>query len=323
LAQDASLADIHQELGKLGVDERTARQFTREAMDAWFDRALLDVDWRMSVHSSLSVNLNGRRIGIRAGNRDLLKRLVALFCTPGDGGEAYDIAVEVIEFDDQILFRGDDASVHRCEVEALAPTIKAYITERMIRSDRSAFALHAASLAKGGSGLLLCGEPGAGKSTLTLQLVDGGFQYAGDDVTLIGADGMIYGIPFALTIKPGSWELLSRLRSDLHDVATYRRPDGALVRYVPAPDVHNGSLSVSWIIFLNRTQNGSIRLTPLDQLDSMKRLIESGFAADGKLSQAGFAALKRIVAQAKSFELTYCESTEARRLLVDLCDGRV
>jgi hypothetical protein len=64
LAQDASLADIHQELGKLGVDERTARQFTREAMDAWFDRALLDVDWRMSVHSSLSVNLNGRRISI-------------------------------------------------------------------------------------------------------------------------------------------------------------------------------------------------------------------------------------------------------------------
>jgi hypothetical protein len=228
-----------------------------------------------------------------------------------------------MELDDQMLFRGDDARVHRCEVEALAPTIKAYITDRMIRSDRSAFALHAASLAKGGLGLLLCGEPGAGKSTLTLQLVDAGFQYAGDDVALIGSDGMIHGIPFALTIKPGSWELLSRLRSDLRDVATYRRPDGALVRYVPAADVHHGNLSVNWIIFLNRAQNGSVRLAPLDQLDSMKRLIASGFAADGKLSQAGFGALKGIVGQAKSFELTYCESTEARRLLMDLCDGRV
>jgi hypothetical protein len=323
LAQDASLEDIYQELGKLGVDERTARQFARKAMDAWFDRALLEVDWRMSVHSSLSVNLNWSRISFRAGDRDLLKQLASLFCTPSDGAGADGIAVDVIEHDGQTLFRGDDGYVQKCEIEALLPAIKAYITERMIRSDRSTFALHAASLAKGGLGLLLCGEPGAGKSTLTLQLVDAGFQYAGDDVALIGADGMVYGIPFALTIKPGSWELLSRLRSDLHDVATYRRPDAALVRYVPAEDVHNGSLSVSWIIFLDRAQHGSVKLTPLDQLDSMKRLIASGFAADGKLSQTGFGALKRIVGQAKSFELTYCESTEARRVLMDLCDGRV
>ncbi|WOH56115.1 MULTISPECIES: hypothetical protein [Bradyrhizobium] len=43
-------------------------------------------------------------------------------------------------------------------------------------------------------GLLLCGQPGAGKSTLALELVDAGFQYAGDDVALIGADGTICGI---------------------------------------------------------------------------------------------------------------------------------
>jgi hypothetical protein len=53
----------------------------------------------------------------------------------------------------------------------------------------------------------------------------------------------------------------------------------------------------------------------------MKRLIENAFAADGRLSQAGFFALKRIVAGARSFQLTYCESVEARRLLVELCDG--
>ncbi|WP_271565290.1 hypothetical protein [Bradyrhizobium sp. CCBAU 11386] len=203
LAQDASLENIHQELGKLGIDEQTARQFTRQAMNIWIDRALLDVDWRSSTNCAFSAILGRRKITIRAENWDLLKELVSLFSVSDHSAGDDGIAIEVMVLDDQVLFRGDDARVRRCEVEALAPAIKAYITERLIRDDRSALALHAGSLAKGGMGLLLCGQPGAGKSTLALQLVDAGFQYAGDDVALIGTDGTIRGIPFALTLKEG------------------------------------------------------------------------------------------------------------------------
>lgn len=321
LAQDASLADIYQELGKRGIDERTARQFTRQAMNAWLDRGLLGFDSQMSTDYGLSASLNRRRISIRAVNPALLKQLTCLFCARDDGADD-DIVVEVMDYENQVVFLGDDGCVRRCEFDALAPTIKAYLTDRVIRGAPSAFALHAASLVKGGTGLLLCGEPGAGKSTLTLQLTDAGFHYAGDDVALIEADGTISGTPFALTLKTGSWGLRSQLHNDWKDVKTYRRPDGALVRYLPIADVHFGNFSANWVIFLNRMENGSIGLTPLDQLDSMKRLIESAFAADGKLSQAGFSALRRITAGARSFELTYGESAEARRLLVDLCDGR-
>lgn len=321
LAQGASLEDVHQELGQLGIDEHAARKFTRQAMNIWIDRGLLDIDWRMPANCTFSADLGRRRISVRAANWDLLQQLISLFCALDDSGGEDDIVIEATVLDDQVFFRGNDARVHRFEAGALAPTIKAHITERLIRSDRWVFALHAASLAKDGMGLLLCGEPGAGKSTLTLRLVNAGFQYAGDDVALIGADGMICGIPFALTLKKGSWELLSRLYGDWNDVA-HCRPDGAQVRYLPIPDAHNGSLSASWIVFLNRVASGPVELTPLDQLDSMKRLIEGAFAADGRLSQTGFFALKRIVAGARSFQLTYSESAEARGLLVDLCNGK-
>lgn len=322
LAQGASLEDVYQGLGTLGLDEHTARQFTRQVVDIWIDRALLEVDWRMPTDLTFSAVLGRHRIGIRAANRDLLRRLRSLFCVSGQSAGGDDIAIEAMMLDEQVLWRGEDSSISRCQVEALAPTIKAYITERLIRSNRWIFSLHAASLVKDGAGLLLCGQPGAGKSTLTLQLVDAGLRYAGDDVALVGADGTICGIPFALTLKDGSWDLLSRLHGDRYD-ATHCRSDGVLVRYVPIPDAHYQCFSASWVIFLNRVSSGPAELTVIDQLDSMKQLIENAFAADGRLSQAGFFALKRIVTGARSLQLTYCEAVEARRVLMDLCNGKV
>ncbi|MFK4505733.1 hypothetical protein IQ17_04722 [Bradyrhizobium daqingense] len=322
LAQGASLAAVYHELGTLDIGEPVARQFVRQAISAWIDRGLLDVDRRMSTNCAFSAVLGRHRISVRAESRHLLQRMVSLFCASDNnvGGQA-DIAVEAMMLDDHVLFGGSDAGLHRCGVEALAPTIKAHLTDRLIRSDRSVFALHAASLAKNGAGLLLCGEAGAGKSTLTLQLVDAEFQYSGDDVVLVNDDGTACGVPFALTLKEGSWEWLSASRSNW-DGVTHRRADGAHVRYLQVPNAHNGSLSVNWIIFLNRVASGSPKLTALNQLDSMKRLIEGAFAADGRLSTTGFSALKGIVSGARSFLLTYCEAVEARELLVDLCDGK-
>ncbi len=322
LAQGASLEDVCQGLGALGIDEHTARQFTRQIINVWIDRALLKVDWRMATDCAFSANLGRHRISVRAANRDLLRRLLSPFCVSdqGAGGEG-DITIEAMMLDQQVFLRGEDSSISRCEVEALAPTIKAHVTERLIRSNRWVFSLHAASLVKDGLGLLLCGQPGAGKSTLTLQLVDAGLRYAGDDVALVGADGTICGIPFALTLKEGSWDLLSRLHGDRYD-ATHCRSDGVRVRYLPIADAQNQCVCASWIIFLNRVAGGPTELTAIDQLDSMKRLVENAFAADGRLSQAGFFALKRIVAGARSLQLTYCEAAEARRLLMELCNGK-
>jgi hypothetical protein len=53
----------------------------------------------------------------------------------------------------------------------------------------------------------------------------------------------------------------------------------------------------------------------------MQRVIDGSFAANGKLSKAGFAALKKIICGAVLFELTYAEATDAGRKLRGLCHG--
>jgi len=322
LGEGASLGEIHRELQAQGIDERTARQFTRQLVDIWIDRELLEVDWRMPIDCSFSADLGQHRITVRAANPNLLGRLLSPFCASDQrAGCDGDIVIEAMMLDEQVFLRGEDSSISRCEVDALAPTIKAHLTQRLIQSNRWVFSLHAASLVKDGMGLLLCGHPGAGKSTLTLQLVDAGFRYAGDDVALVGGDGTICGVPFALTLKEGSWDLLARLHGDRYD-ATHCRSDGVRVRYVPIPDAQNRCVSAGWIIFLNRVRSGPAELTTIDRLESMKRLIENAFAGDGKLSEAGFWALRRIVAGAQSLQLTYREAGEARGLLVELCNGK-
>jgi len=194
-------------------------------------------------------------------------------------------------------------------------------TERIIQRDQPDFALHAASLTLKEKGLILCGQPGIGKSTLALHLIDGGFRYCGDDIVLISPDGLAQGLPFAPTVKPGAWEAISRIRNDLDHAVVHDRADGMRVRYLPLTDVHEGSFAAAWIIFLNRIGGAAADLTPLGQIETMGRVIGGSFTANGRLSQKAFAALKKILVGAKSFELTYGDALQAARKLTGLCHG--
>lgn len=310
-------------LGRFGIERLEARQRARHTLHQWLDLALVDIEWELSTDVAMHTRLAQHTISFRASNERLLQRLRPLFCTVDRGTGQGDVLVEIVELEDEILFRIDKAGACRCGQEELAPVIKAGLVERLIlRGLSEKFALHAASLIDNRGGLLLCGEPGVGKSTLALHLTDAGFQYGGDDLVLIAPDGTTEGIPFAPTVKPGSWDMISKLRKEFDDAAVCHRPDGIRVRYLPVSDVHGGSFSVGWIVFLNRLEGASAELTPLGQIETMRRVIAASFAANGKLSRPGFAALKGTLARAKSFELTYSNAVQATGTLVDLCRGQ-
>ena len=94
--------------------------------------------------------------------------------------------------------------------------------------------LHAGGVALDGAGVIISGPSGAGKTTLTAALVRAGFSYLTDEALAIEpSTGLLHPYPKALSIKPGSWELLADLRppsSDLsprvwHVAPTDIRPD--------------------------------------------------------------------------------------------------
>jgi energy-coupling factor transporter ATP-binding protein EcfA2 len=324
LLEQETIKTIFEGLAEFGIDRSEARLFLRQALRNWLDCALVDVDCEPSADFTLRIRLAQRTISIRASNEQLLQQVAPLFCnTNGGTGTTTDVLVEIIELDDEILFRINNCGTCWCERHGLAPAIKARLVEYLIVQDQSDLTLHAASLISNREGLLLCGQPGAGKSTLALHLTDAGLRYGGDDLVLIAQDGMAEGIPFAPTVKPGSWEMISRLRNDLDHAVVHCRPDGVRVRYLPVDRVHNGSFSVGWIVFLNRMEGAAAELTPLGQIEAMRRVIAGSFAASGELSRSGFVALKRTLATAKLFELSFSDAVQARSVLMDFCHGQL
>jgi hypothetical protein len=313
---------ICDDLTKFGLDRFAARNHVRLALRNWFKLGLLEVDWELSENNSFAVNIGKLAVQIQTSSERLTQLLIPLFSPSKSVTDKIGDTFEVVEIDRQVHIVHNKACVARCAIHELVPTLKAQITEQVMLKSFPDIALHAACLLSGGKGLLVSGRPGAGKSTLAVHLMEAGFEYAADDVVLIAPDGRATGVVFAPALKSGAWAMIEKFRPDLGKSAVHSRPDGKRVRYLHAPrTVRNGSVPIAWIVFIKRASNVPAKLAPLGQLETISRLIDGSYSPDGKLTDQGFHAIKRILADAKSFELQYSDAAQARDAIVDLCNG--
>jgi hypothetical protein len=313
---------ICEDLAKFGLAPIAAQNYVREAFGNWLKLGLIEADWRLSKTHSFAVNLGRLAVNIQTSSDQLSELLRPLFSHRKSLTDTTGDTYEVVEIDRQVHLFHNKVCVARCAINELVPTLKALITEQVVYKSSPDVALHAACLVSGGKGLLVSGRPGAGKTTLAVHLMEAGFEYAADDIVLIAADGRATGVPFAPALKAGAWAMIEKLRPGLAKSPVHSRPDGKRVRYLNGPRaVRNGSVPVGWIVFIKRASNSPAKLVPLGQVETIRRLIDGSYSPDGKMTHQSFHALKRTLAEAKSFELQYSDAAQARDALVDLCDG--
>ncbi len=321
LVDGMTASAICRALGEAGVTAAEAADHLEHAIQDWLALGLLDANLDLRPANRFSIGLGDLEIAIQTSSERLARQTALLFCETRRVVGPVSDAFQVIEWREEVYVFRNGAYVARCAPEEMAPTLKAVITEQALLRNSARPIFHAACLSWNGEAVLLSGPPGGGKTTLAVHLMQAGFGYAGDDIVLIEPGGRATGMAFAPTIKSGAWAIISKLRPELAGCRVHRRSDGMRVRYLNVRSVPSRSVPIRWIIFIRRASTNSLEITPLSQIDSMRRLVAGSYSPDGKLNHSGFDAMKQIVVGASCFELTYSHADQAALGITALCNG--
>jgi hypothetical protein len=231
-----------------------------------------------------------------------------------------DIVLKLVEDGGRIHLFRDQQWIQSCCPDELAVVLKGQLLTEVLERAAYELAIHAAALIRDDRILLLCGSPGAGKTTLTLGLLHSGFGFAGDDVTLLDSIGSGVGIPFAPAVKVGALPILAKYWPDLDAAPVWRRPDRRRVRFLGPKEVASSSpRKVGWVVLLRRRPDSSASLTPVDTVDALRGLLNGSFAPCGELSGTAFDVLTKIIESANVCCLTYSHLEDAVALIQKAC----
>ena len=186
-------------------------------------------------------------------------------------------------------------------------------TTLVLLMSRYLTAIHAACVARNGKGVLLCGQSGAGKSSLAFACARRGWTYISDDSSCLirgRADRTVVGNSHQIHLRESARHLFPELAQQ----PLTRRINGemAIALHTPAmPEIVTAPRArVEYIVFLNRREHALVSLTrmPIEQvLPHFEDVICYG---DSSSRQSQRAAVRKL-ATAAVFELTYRSPEDA------------
>lgn len=176
--------------------------------------------------------------------------------------------------------------------------------------------LHAACISKGGRGILLCGESGAGKSSLAYACAREGWTYTSDDTSYLINDShppRVIGHSHRARFRPAAKQLFPELlpfeaAPRLEGKPSIEIPTSSLPIRSTTPEAE-----IAFIVFLNRTSPGLGRLTKLPEGAGTKRLCSELYSA-GEIRAFHEQKLEALWT-VPSYELQYQSSEEAIEIL--------
>jgi ABC-type cobalamin/Fe3+-siderophores transport system ATPase subunit len=313
---DATTPDaLARDLVDRGLRPAAALSRIRQALRFWSDLGALRTDSLASGGrvASSTIALAGRAIGLACADDEAARLLAPVFAHLASPGQPA-LRMEATTLGGDICLADDTGRAMVVPRTLAAPTLKASMTERILASLEDEVALHVAMLVRDGRATLLCGPPGAGKSTLAMALTQHGFALAGDDIALQGADGLLLALGFAPTLKQGAWRLVDPFRDPALGTPRHLRPDGKQVRFVrPLSYAPPKPYPAHRLLILRRGRRKATRLVPVDASEALSHILEGAFTPSGGLSRAQLARAIALVEASRPAALHYSALEEAAR----------
>jgi hypothetical protein len=209
--------------------------------------------------------------------------------------------------------------------EDAAVAVRACLTQLATARSDGLCVVHAGALCRNGAALLLPGDAGHGKSTLSAGLAARGFDMLCDDTTLLaGEPPLVRSIPAGLCIKRGAYAVLEPHYPQIASLPEWRRPDGRQARYLmPGRDLPwaapDAALGVSWIVFPRYHPDRGTALLPLPRHEALARLLRGVCFLSGSLDGRNLEKLIAWIEPIDCFELPLSSLDAATALLDGLC----
>ncbi len=169
--------------------------------------------------------------------------------------------------------------------------------------------LHAAAVAGPAGAALLCGTSGAGKSTLTALLVASGLDLVTDDYAPVEMDTrLLWPVPFAMSVKEGSWPVLAPHFAGLAGAPVIRTRQRRQ-RYLAPRAFAARPMPASCLVFPLYRPGTTVEMTPLEPAEALQLLTRSGGWYEN--SPDRLAALVDWIAELPAYALAYGDGADA------------
>ena len=254
------------------------------------------------------------RFDLSFSDPEIAERSLAAFSLhPAHGGAGTKIWVG--EVGTRCLVVTEDGTARVCNRDQ-APTLLRHVILTQILRASQELALHAASLENHQGTILLCGAPGAGKSTLTLALMRHGWRFGGDDIAFISEGGRVRGLPLPVTIKEGAWPIVGA-NYDLSGLERLQRGDGAVLKYLPVADGGADWSAAIALVDLQRDTSSSPLFGNWDEIETLRHLFEASYAVRGQSTPGDVSGMVELVRGADCVTLSFSDADEAARALTE------
>ena len=216
----------------------------------------------------------------------------------------------VLDSDRYRIVRNDDRSSFEVSAPSLVPCLEAEITQFLVRTLSNRVLLHAACVTRGGRAVVMPGESGRGKTTLSATLVRRGCGYLSEELTLVDLSSRtITPFPKAFSLKPPSFGLLEGLVPD---------PAGAgsePIWHLDPEDLRPGSVAteaapVDWVVFPFFEAGTDLRLEALTPGETTLGLFEN-MVNVARHKAAGLDVLIAIAMNAAGYRLRFADPGRA------------